>query len=66
MRQLNSALIGPGAYSVDMSGAFPMHKNKKNNLIQKDKQTSFGTANRDTHFSKYAGLHKTLIEKGLF
>ncbi len=60
MRQLKSSLIGPGAYNVDSKGAFPQKASTKMKI-----QNSFGTAGRDTHFSKYASLHRTLIEKGL-
>ena len=60
-RQLNSSLIGPGTYNLDMKSAFPA--SVKN---QSRQNNTFGTAGRDTHFSKYASLHKSLIEKGLY
>lgn len=51
-------LVGPGAYT----------DHKKDAFIDKSfrvKAGSFGTANRDTHFSKYSSMHATLVSKGL-
>jgi hypothetical protein len=51
-------MLGPGAYS-DLSRQAFIDKSFKR------KPGSFGTANRDTHFSKYASMHSILVSKGL-
>ena len=57
-KQLKMQLVGPGAYSDRTKDAF-IDKSFK------VKPGSFGTAIRDTHFSKYAAVHSTLVTKGL-
>jgi hypothetical protein len=49
-KQIKQALVGPGAYTDHTLQAFV-------DKSFKVKPGSFGTAVRDTHFSKYSSLH---------
>jgi hypothetical protein len=58
-KQIKAANLGPGAYTDRTKEAF-IDKSFK------VKPGSFGTAVRDTHFSKYSSQHKQLIAKGIY
>jgi hypothetical protein len=62
-KQLNAAKVGPGAYTDETRSAFP-HRASTSQVKAKT-STGFGTASRDTHFSKYNSLHHQLVTKGL-
>ena len=59
MKQIKAGNLGPGTYTDRTKEAF----------VDKSfrvKAGSFGTAVRDTHFSKYSSQHKQLIAKGIY
>jgi len=51
-KQLNAAKVGPGAYTDETRSAFPSRASTSQVMTAKT-STGFGTASRDTHFSKY-------------
>jgi hypothetical protein len=58
-KEIKQAIVGPGTYVV----ATEFSEKKRSKSVIK---TSFGTASRDTPFSKYSSVHAELVKKGLF
>lgn len=58
-KQIRTSNVGPGSYEDETQQAF------KTRTAYKAKPNGFGTATRDTAFSKYSALHSALVSKGL-
>lgn len=57
-KQIKASAVGPGTYTDNTKDAF-LDKSFR------VKKGSFGTANRDAHFSKYSSVHSELVSRGL-
>jgi hypothetical protein len=67
--------LGPGTYSDESKSAFPRRMTQSikaepsGTPLVKCRNVkgggTFGMAQRDVHFSKYASLHSDLVRKGL-
>jgi hypothetical protein len=58
MKQMRQSHMGPGRYTEDNKNMYRTHH-------MTPKMNGFGTASRDTAFSKYSSMHKELVRKGL-